>query len=93
MPDHIHLLLSDEDLVEFVRHLKGRISSESRRHERKRRMWQRSFFDHALRKEESVFRVAQYVFENPVRAELAKTPDEYLWSGSTVWPEWRKSYS
>jgi REP element-mobilizing transposase RayT len=92
MPDHVHLLLQDADIVEFVRLLKGRATPMARRYEKGRRLWQRSFFDHALRREESVPVVAQYVFENPVRAQLVATPPDYKWSGSSVWPHWRESY-
>ena len=89
MPDHLHLLTQDADIVEFARLLKGRATPVARRHEYRRRLWQRSFFDHGLRRDESLGRVAQYIFENPVRARLVETPAAYRWSGSHVWPHWR----
>lgn len=92
MPDHVHLLIQDPDAVEFVRLFKGRSTPQARRIKPGRRLWQRSFFDHGLRREESVETVAKYIFENPARAGLVENPAEYLWAGSTVWPDWRASY-
>jgi putative transposase len=90
MPDHIHLLIQDEDIVDFVRLFKGRMTRKAFVLERGRRLWQRSFYDHALRKEESLINIASYIWENPVRSSLAKTPQMYLWSGSDIWHNWRE---
>ena len=92
MPGHAHLLLQDDEVVEFIRMFKGRMTPAARKIESDRRFWQRSFFDHALRKEESLSDVACYIWENPVRATLVESPREYPWSGSEVWPEWRRFY-
>ena len=89
MPEHVHLLAQDPDLVEMVRLLKGRMTPAARRCDRNHRLWQRSFYDHGLRREESVERVALYIFENPVRSELVEHTVDYPWSGSNVWPDWR----
>ena len=92
MPDHVHLLVQDRDLVEFVRLLKGRMTPQARKMETERKLWQRSFYDHALRKEESVYQVTMYIWENPVRAGLVEEPYEYRWSGSEVWPDLKEYY-
>ena len=92
MPDHVHLLVIDPDLVDLIRLLKGRLTPIARQFEPQRRLWQRSFHDHGLRRDESVERVAQYIFENPVRNNLARAPPEHRWSGSNVWPTWRSLY-
>ena len=89
MPDHIHILAQDADVVEFVRVVKGRVVPLARRAARGRRLWQRSFYDHALREPESIEEVAKYIFENPVRAELVDSPERYELSGSLYWPDWR----
>jgi putative transposase len=93
LPDHIHILVEDQDLIEFVRLLKGRMTPQARRLEEGRKLWQRSFFDHALRQEESVYRVALYIWENPVRAGIVEQPNEYPWSGSETWPDFRDCYA
>ena len=92
MPDHVHILVQDPDIVELARLLKGRMTPPARDYDAGRRLWQRSFYDHGLRREESVERVAQYIFENPVRSGLVESVADYAWSGSNVWPDWRASY-
>lgn len=89
MPDHVHLLAQDTNLVDFVRLFKGRLTPIARQLQPAQPLWQRSFHDHGLRREESIEHVAQYVFENPVRAGLVACAQEYPWSGSNVWPDWR----
>lgn len=93
MPDHCHLLIRDDDTVEFVRRFKGRLAPVARKLERGRSLWQNSFYDHALRKSESVFQVAGYIWENPVRAGITNSPEKYLLSGSLVWPDWHSAYT
>jgi putative transposase len=92
MPDHVHMLVQDADLIEFVRLFKGRLTPAARELLTGRSLWQRSFHDHGLRREESVEQVTQYIFENPVRGGLVASPADYLWSGSNTWPEWREYY-
>jgi REP element-mobilizing transposase RayT len=88
MPDHIRLLLQDRDVVDFVRLLKGKLAPLARRLEPDRARWQRSFYDHALRREETLSDVARYIWHNLVRAGLVMRAREYPWSGSLVWPDW-----
>ncbi|MGV8073748.1 MAG: transposase [Syntrophobacteraceae bacterium] len=89
MPNHIHLLLQDKDVVELVRLFKGTLTREGRRLEPDRALWQRSFYDHALRREESLSDVALYIWQNPVRAGMIDCACGYPWSGSLVWPDWK----
>ena len=87
MPNHLHLLISpvSRSLVDVVQLWKS-YSAKILNHELHRHgsVWQRSFFDHALRKEEDVFNVARYILENPVRKGLVKNWAEYPYS----WCEW-----
>lgn len=88
MPDHLHLLVDNEtgaDVVQFVRYFKQLTGSAYRRgHEQE--LWQRRFFDRALRREETVAVVSEYVFNNPVEAGLVEEPGQYPYSGSFTWP-------
>ncbi len=45
-------------------------------------LWQRSFFDHALRRNEDEIRTARYILANPVRAGLVERANDYSLSGS-----------
>jgi len=92
MPDHLHVLLTGSDVVEFIRRFKGTMTRKARAIEPGRRLWQRSFFDHALRKEESLVDVARYIWENPVRASMVKDPRDHSWTGSDAWPHWQEFY-
>ena len=92
MPDHVHFLLQGKGIVDFIRQFKGKLTPQARAFEPGRKLWQRSFFDHALRKEESLADVACYIWENPVRAKIVEEPIDYAWSGSEVWINWRSFY-
>ena len=89
MPDHLHLLLKDKDIVDFVRLFKGRLTPLARRLEHGRVLWQRSFYDHGLREEESLEKVACYIWHNPVRSGIISCASAYRWNGSLVWPNWK----
>jgi putative transposase len=87
MPDHVHMLVagSHESYVPgFMKRFKQLTGFEYRkRHSRP--LWQKSYHDHVLRREEDVEEVARYIFENPVRAGLVNDATEYTSSGSLVW--------
>jgi REP element-mobilizing transposase RayT len=90
MPDHLHMLIGDESLIDFVRLLKGKLTPKARRIDPTLRLWQRSFYDHALRKEEDINATARYIWENPVRDGLVSLATQYPFSGSNVWTNWRE---
>ena len=46
-----------------------------------RRVWQREFFEHGLRSEESYAEKWEYVRQNPVRAGLAVSAEEWAFQG------------
>jgi REP element-mobilizing transposase RayT len=86
MPDHLHLFVRGP--VEFrlplwVRGLKRAIG-DALRADQVAFEWQRGFFDHALRSSESYGQKWSYVRENPVRAGLAKSADEWSFGGEVV---------
>jgi putative transposase len=87
MPDHLHLLLSsspNKDIVNFVREYKSLTTRLSWNYDLEGTLWQKSFFDHFLRKEESLNKVAQYTLDNPVRKNIVRVWHEYPFSGSFV---------
>jgi len=49
-----------------------------------RPLWQRGFFDHLLRSEESYGQKWNYVRENPVRAGLAQNPEDWPYAGEII---------
>ncbi len=76
MPDHVHGLVSfpaHESLATVVGDWK-RFTARSGKIE-----WQDNFFDHRLRSHEQLDEKAHYIRENPVRAGLVRTANEWLW--------------
>lgn len=47
-------------------------------------LWQRGYYEHILRSDESMVIKAAYVLTNPVRARLVPFPHENPWVGSFV---------
>lgn len=84
MPDHLHLVvrLSVAGLPRAVRFFKGRTATWWRKSGDGRSLWQSGYFDHLIRSEESLDEKCQYVLENPVRAGLVTSPEDYAWSGA-----------
>ena len=75
MPDHVHWLLQlkdGADLGKVVRQLKAGVSVKAGK-----KVWQRGFHDHALRRDEDVVKLARYVIGNPVRAGLVEHVGDY----------------
>jgi putative transposase len=87
MPDHVHVLAEgqrdDAVFPEFVRLWKQATAF----HVHKQHgvtLWQRGYYEHMLRSNESVVYMARYILRNPVRAGLVTHPTEYPWVGSFV---------
>jgi REP element-mobilizing transposase RayT/mono/diheme cytochrome c family protein len=81
MPDHLHALISfpyeqpmKQIMADWKRFLSTQLEIE----------WQRDFFDHRLRKEESYREKADYIRANPVRAGLVTRPEEwpFFWTAN-----------
>lgn len=74
MPDHVHLLLRNlngEDVAKFVRHFK-QVVGHAYKQRHGTNLWQRSFFDRAIRKDTEIAAVAHYIVDNPVKSGLAE---------------------
>jgi putative transposase len=89
MPDHIHLLVeglsAQSDLLRFVPIGKQRTAYSYSKATGGRRLWQEGFHDRSLRRDDDIKATARYVLENPVRAGLATSPQDYKYCGSDVW--------
>jgi REP element-mobilizing transposase RayT len=88
MPDHIHFFcVSDEaeparSLSEFIGGFKQWTAKAIlRRLEMPPPLWQREFFDHVLRSNESYESKWLYVRDNPVPAGLARNADGWPYAG------------
>ena len=87
MPDHLHLLVegsSGSDVPQFVRDFKQRTGYLYRR-SNSAALWQKSYYDHVVRREEDIRQLARYIIANPVRATLVAAARDYPHSGSFAW--------
>jgi molybdenum cofactor cytidylyltransferase len=84
MPDHIHLLVRQGEsprggarpttLGEWGKALKAVVGGRTVK-------WQKGFFDHVLRSEESEAEKWEYIRQNPVRAGLVDQVEEWKFAG------------
>ena len=84
MPDHLHWLLKlgKPALAQVVGQMKGRSSRASRPIDG--HLWQRGYYDHAIRTDENLRNVARYIVANPLRAGLVVRIGDYpLWD--SIW--------
>ena len=89
MPDHVHLFVrggEDFRLGRWVGLLKQALAKASNfLPGAKTQLWQEGFFDHVLRSDESYSQKWNYVRENPTRAGLIKSAEEWPYQGEIVY--------
>jgi REP element-mobilizing transposase RayT len=87
MPDHLHWLveLQRGSLAELMCRIKSRSSrSINLMCGDGGRLWQRGYYDRALRRDEDLKDAARYIIMNPVRAGLVQRVGDYpLWDA--IW--------
>ena len=77
MPDHLHALITnapDKKLGELIGSWKRYVTRKTGIE------WQKNFFDHRLRNDESWDEKAAYIRANPVRAGLIKENETWVYS-------------
>jgi putative transposase len=87
MPDHLHFFVCGPDNFELGRWiglLKQSLAKAVSSAVETNPIWQRGFFDHLLRSDESYSQKWNYVFDNPVRAGLVRKAEEWPYSGEIV---------
>lgn len=101
LPDHFHcvwrLPAEDANYSLRIRLLKERFTkrlppgaiTRTGRREGERGVWQRRFWEHAIRDDEDLNRHVDYIHFNPVRHGHVDDPDD--WPHST-WHDWKKEY-
>jgi len=88
MPDHIHLVVSMPpafEVLTFVGQFKNLTQRAVWQLGVAGAFWQKSFWDHAIRSDESLEETVWYVLNNPVRRGLASIWTEYPFAGSLAW--------
>ena len=92
MPDHMHLFVAldpEAKLTMWMKSLKNSLSKTLRSLNIPAPHWQKGFFDHVLRSSDSYDQKWEYVRDNPVRAGLVKTWEEWPFSGQVYPLEYR----
>jgi REP element-mobilizing transposase RayT len=87
MPDHLHLLLSLSE--HYQRSLQNWVAAFKRYNARIVNLlyeisplWQKNFYEHIVRKDESLFKITEYILNNPVRKGLVSNRQDYPYSGT-----------
>ncbi len=85
MPDHLHAFVALDaervNLSALMKSLKNVLSKKLRERGVAPPHWQKGFFDHLLRSQESAGEKWKYVRENPVRAGLVAHSNEWTYLG------------
>ena len=81
MPDHLHLLLTvpeDMTIEKVMQFIKGRFSYRLK-HEFQYmgEVWQHGFSEERANDQESFLRCREYIAQNPVKAGLVESPEQY----------------
>ena len=89
MPDHLHLFAAFAPnampIAVWMKSLKNALSKSLRTQGVESPHWQKAFFDHVLRSQESYGQKWAYVQLNPVRAGLVSRPEDWPYQGE-IWP-------
>ena len=84
MPDHLHLFIKGGHgfkLAQWIKGLKRHIGRSLSSGSVPKQIWQRGFFDHLLRTDESYGEKWNYIRNNPVRAGLVDNADDWKYQG------------
>jgi REP element-mobilizing transposase RayT len=87
MPDHVHVLVSAcgarANVVRFMQRWK-QLSGYAYARKFRQRLWQPSLFDRVIRRDEDIRGLARYIAENPLRAQLISSEDEWAYCGGSL---------
>jgi len=72
-------------IIELVREIKSLSTRLAWQRGHKGAIWQRSFYDHFLRRDEDCMVTAKYIIGNPVRKGIVECWEDYPFSGSLVY--------
>ena len=87
MPDHLHVLItpSDETTIEKAMQMIKGGSAHQMGIERPQQfpIWHRGFHDRWIRDAEQFWQAKSYIEQNPVKARLVGTAEQYPWSSAS----------
>jgi len=81
MPDHLHWLLQingQRSLSKSVCIIKSNSARQiNAMNKSRQKIWQRGYYDRAIRKEDDLVTIARYIVANPLRAGLVESIRDY----------------
>jgi putative transposase len=85
MPDHLHLLIFltefyGKSLQNWVSAFKRHTSKVTNESMYNKRLWQKNFYDHVVRRDESLLKISEYILNNPIRQGMVMEWEEYPYS-------------
>lgn len=102
LPDHLHCVWrlppEDDDFParwrllksHFSRALPARADPVGGRRKGERGVWQRRYWEHAIRDDDDLERLVNYIHGNPVKHGLVADQDDWPYSS---WHEYKKAYA
>jgi REP element-mobilizing transposase RayT len=87
MPNHVHVIvwpLPGHTLSDILHSWKSFTGNKANKilNRTHKEFWQTESFDHWIRDDEELARMTTYVRNNPVKARLCKTPEDWKWSSA-----------
>jgi len=85
MPNHVHMLITPSVVsTKWLGPLKGFTAHEANRILARtgKPLWQQESYDHVVGSGTGLDRVRRYIENNPVKARLAVTPEDFPWSSA-----------
>ena len=97
MINHLHLIVSGNDIIGFIRDFKRHTSKEVQNNiiatepkvlklfdlgNGKYEFWSRTNMPKMLENEDYLFQKVNYIHENPVRRQYVKNPKDWRWSSA-----------
>lgn len=84
MPNHIHIILEPKNPNELARFMQGLTQAYAmwfnNKYKKVGHLWQGRFKSMLIKKDSYFMECINYIEVNPVRAGLASSPGDYLWS-------------
>jgi REP element-mobilizing transposase RayT len=85
MANHVHVLLTPHvEPVKLLQSVKGFTARQANKMLGRvgEAFWQAESYDHFVRNAPELVKIRRYIEENPVRAGLVRSPEDYRWSSA-----------
>ena len=95
MTNHVHIFLKEKEIGDIKRVMHKLLTTYvvwfNRKYQRSGSLIGNRYKSEPIEEEKYYFALVRYIHQNPVRAKICKTPDEYKWSSYNEYISKRKS--